>query len=266
MLRNVVGFTASRPPWTIFVICLGACAFGFLMLGYYVRHNEGIVDSEATRGWEDLYSNLSSLQFCFNESLSQDTQQVAFDYKEHEMVNVSLPFQLVTKPYQGSVGMNASNFAGAIPYLYFKFGRHVLHETQVWIDFVSRDLFGHCIYDEGTSKCKEMTYSACVTVSLPNFILPLIKPHPCNITKGSPRTSKVYIIGSKESKKPAPDCKEKEVQISLSKHQDYSSEVLLSLAERTHLNLELQLTSYILFVIFLSFLLYAALKGRPLKL
>ena len=76
------------------------------------------------QGWDDLYSNLTSLAFCLNQTVSQDHQDMkSFGYQEYKMVNVSLPFQLTTTPYQGSVAINVSNLAVAIPYFHFKFGR-----------------------------------------------------------------------------------------------------------------------------------------------
>ena len=47
--RNLVAFAIAKPPWVIFVTFLGVFAIGFFMLGYYVNHNDDIVDSEATR-------------------------------------------------------------------------------------------------------------------------------------------------------------------------------------------------------------------------
>ena len=76
------------------------------------------------QGWDNLYSNLTSLTFCLNQTATQDNQDTqSFEYQEYKLVNVSLPFQLITTPYQGSVAINVSDLAVAIPYFHFKFGR-----------------------------------------------------------------------------------------------------------------------------------------------
>lgn len=48
IFRNLVAFSAARPPWTVFMIFIGVFAFGFFLLGFYV-HKNSIVDSEATK-------------------------------------------------------------------------------------------------------------------------------------------------------------------------------------------------------------------------
>ncbi|XP_065054527.1 transmembrane protein 248-like [Rhopilema esculentum] len=274
--RNLVGFVYTRPPWVIFTIFLGVFAFGFFALGYYVQHSN-IVDADSSKGWNSLYSNLTSLVFCLNSSSTADLPSSLTDdeyNQDFEFINISLPFVLRVRPYLGSFATNTSDLVGLLPNTYFKFGRKFQHESQFWISLDSSYLFGHCVLDEdeGSTRCQEVTYPACVTISLPSVITPLMRPRSCNNTINSAVPSIAVAVGKKNTndRDKRQDESEKsichgQIEVSLSKERTYDSQVMLSLAEKTRLNLKLQLASYFLFVIFLSFVLFAAIRGKPVK-
>ncbi|KAK2574406.1 hypothetical protein P5673_000568 [Acropora cervicornis] len=76
--KNLLGFAASRPPCFVFTVCLTAFAIGLFSLGYFVQLYDWIDDSGeeiSSKGWNSLLINLGSSEFCIlgNQSFLQNS-------------------------------------------------------------------------------------------------------------------------------------------------------------------------------------------------
>lgn len=269
--KNLIAFATTRPPCVVFVIFLSIFAFGFLALGYYIQHSN-IADTQASKGWNNFYSKLSLLTMCVNGSnvLNKTGSIYKKNYNVYDqMVNISLPVELTVKPIPGEPAINTSQLSGLAPSYLLQIADYLFTDSPIWIRLEPNTLLGPCIIEENhfDAECREMTYSACVTVLLPMFLVPIVKPRTCNGTSsGKLTTTRMTVQGpyTRDGETVRSKC-DGQLEMSIAKRKHLDTEYLLSITDKTQLNLRLQLAGYFLFVVLLSFLLYAAIKGRHFK-
>ncbi|CAB4014925.1 Hypothetical predicted protein [Paramuricea clavata] len=269
--RNLTGFVISKPPCVIFTICLCCLAIALFWLGYYVNNNE-VVDPEAEKGWNNFLTSLSNVQFCIDKvdtkskmtklsnntktkrklelpTLSSDLQQISIPLKigvhikdeDHYLHgNITHLTTLMDAPFVGSgIFRRTMNLTFSL--------------SEVW------NTEKKCIKG---NKCKlpEGYFHSCVTVLAPREVLPEWKPETCNSSSFSSMTTmKALTRKSRHSK-----CESGAV-IYFKHPVDLELREKLSVDERAKANLHLQVSSYFLFILVITSVIYGMLKGKPLK-
>ena len=266
--RNLTAFIISKPPCVVFTICLCCLAIALFWLGYYVKNNE-IVDPEAEKDWNNFLTTLSNVQFCIDK-VNPKTQQKIGNKTEMkpELLPLSGDLQQISIPLKIGVHVrdeshylhgNITHLTTLMdaPFVGSGFLRQRMNLTfslsEVW------DTEKKCIKG---NKCKlpEGYFQSCVTVLAPKELLPEWKPATCNSTLFSSMTTMKALTRKNQVSK----CESGAV-IYFKHPVDLELREKLSVDERAKANLHLQVTSYFLFILVITSIIYGMLKGKPVK-
>ncbi|XP_028401020.1 transmembrane protein 248-like [Dendronephthya gigantea] len=276
--RNLTAFIVSKPPCVVFTICLCCLAIALFWLGYYINNND-VVDPEAEKDWNDFLTSLSNVQFCIdkvNSKVNQHRPKSINDTKKrgqnskYESPTSTYGLQLISIPLK--IGVHVRNKD------HFLHG-NITHLTALMdAPTVGSGLFRRKmnltfslskVWDTEERKCNKKNnlcklpqgyFHSCVTILAPREALPEWKPETCNSTSFSSLTNMKALTKKSQHSK----CESGAV-IYFKHPVDLEVREKLSVDERAKANLHLQVTSYFLFILVISSIIYGMLKGKPLK-
>lgn len=274
-LRNLRAFIVSKPPCVVFTLCLACLAVALFYLGYYVSNNE-IVDPEAEKDWNDFLTGLSNIQFCigkvqpetgngiekanpFNNTPSKPSEFTRFSPNDMQQISVPLKIGVNVWDKRHHLHGNITHLTALLDAPLFGYGTG---NSKMNLTFSLSEIWNterKCI---GKDECKlpQGFFQSCVTIMAPRQVLPEWKPATCNSSAVISMTAMTPLSRSKQEKL----CKSG--AIIYFKHPiDLELREKLSVDERAKANLHLQLTSYFLFVLVISSVIYGMLKGKPVK-
>ncbi|XP_054749135.1 transmembrane protein 248-like [Lytechinus pictus] len=281
-VENLKGFTSSRPPLVVFTICILLFAIVLLSLESYIKRND-VPDYDIDYDWNTLMQGFSKLEFCL---LSNETQPelVTMTTTSSSLNTTSTP-AATTSLYDEIDGFSTQNTSLSISvsfrahtssrsklhhgstHLYSKFTTEKLGikdgKEQVYVTLeLNEPLKPLVCQDAG---CTSEILTACLNIRGPPYVFPKTR-HPgiCNASETA-KPEKVTKMQVKPSKvDPVQWCSDGTV--AKPDHQfDPKLTVMLSSAQRSLINMHLMYTSYFLFVMLITCVCYALVKGPPYK-
>lgn len=258
---NLKGFTTSRPPLVIFTLCLTAFALTTLSLAYFIRNSERIPNTDVRVDWNSFLKHLSSYNLCVlpdaagNSSRSVDEEQSDFGNVSIVVTaSLSLVQQLNSLPH------NITTVTGVLPLGAWS---HMCKTESLVGEGTLLNM--SLILPQNLSQADDV----CVTFVGPRSVLPVVSAPPACTTSLAPQqgfTGKLMsqsrdseVLGEREDDD---WCKGGTV-MRMAYRSNPELMVMLTGNERSLINLHLMHTSYFLFVMAMTLVCYALIKGKP---
>lgn len=292
--ENLKSFWTSKPPLVLFMLSIGIFAVVLLTLGYIVKVNE-IKNPDAQ--WNKVIDGFSNLQFCmqFNKS---DTNTTIIDHVEspkltdvigklheklqgdnsadtttpattssqpNELVPVSTQFLIEIQPTVDFVSIphNITHLSSSINGS--QLGLEDDHQRmQLNITFALPFQWNNtgCLH----SFCPKVKILTCVYFFAPAKLFPPSRKHEMcvadNFTGVEYHTSMHSLKSSEDELVDLSVCKNRPV-LKLRQDNGKTLKIMLTLDDRSAINLHLMHTSYFLFVMVITLMCYALVRGRP---
>lgn len=294
ILENLKGFWASKPPLVLFMLSLGIFAVVLLTLGYIVKVNN-IKNPDAQ--WNKVIDGFSNVQFCvqFNKS---DTNTTVVDNAEppkltdvigklheklkgdnpvettststtsirpNDLVPISTQFLIEIQPTLDFVNIphNITHLSSSINGSQLGLeGAHV--GTQLNLTFVLPFQWNNTACQN--SLCQKVKILTCVHFLAPAKLFPDARQRESciadNFTGVEYHTSMQSLKTGQDQLLHQSVCKNRPV-LKLRQDNDKTFKIMLTLDDRSAINLHLMHTSYFLFVMVITLLCYALVRGRP---
>jgi len=273
-LKNLTGFFIAKPPFVIFVLCLGTFAVGLVSLGLYVITHD-FLETDPSKDWYSFFAALSQVSVCVPSVLtnrSSDHKNYSsspdyHDYFKSSLVNVSIPITVSFKP---TAELSHHNNTQVTTYLRATdLGIKDKHERWHKIN-LTITLDYHWQYDSCTTRetCETVFWDACVTLIAPASILPPLSrlPEKCMNSSLPKKMSNLKGWISQDQAQHMEDwCRDGVVMSTEPPQPSLLSQSPLSPDEQAKANLHLQYSSYILFVMVITCVVYAMIRGKPAK-
>lgn len=287
-IENLKDFAHNRPPVMVFMACLGFFAIILMSLAYYVKLTEDIPDPDIRQDWNQFLKHFAKLEFCIQYNTSdivtpahmtttvgsnQPTTQPIHSIRERDLTttdvydrtrNYSISMQLTVTPTLDFIRIphNVTHVSGTITGdMIGLHGTAGKEEINVTMELPYEWNNTKC----GLMGCEKISFFACVHFQASTDVFPSISPKSCEsindtgieyyTTMLPQKTTDVYW---------ATFCRQRPV-IHIQPTIDPALTVYLSLMDRSVINLHLMHTSYFLFVMVVTILCYALIRGRPLK-
>lgn len=258
-IRNLIGFAASKPPCVIFTVCLAACAVGLLSLGFYVHeHGLVLIDGNESKELETLIAGFQEQKFCV---FGNETGMTSSSNSTNDTTLLPVPvrFSIQILPKRGFKTRD----------------QHVTHLTTM-IDASEAGITGVGLINVTLSlsepwhtKCEEKEncnreFDSCAVMMLPKNVIPqdfLDKPD-CNRTAVHTMVE-MHSLVSGTSLRPRGWCPDGVEAHAV--HTVTMNPAALQMTDEQTVNLRLQYSSYFLFVMVVTSVLYGMIKGKPFK-
>jgi len=262
-LHNVKGFSASRPPVVIFVICLISFACATLAMALFIDHTEVVINPEIKGNWKKFLESLGSLSLCasvsdgnqgsdYNEIFQLMDDSYNITGKNMALItlqaSVKLTRELKRLPANNIVAVSGSfDVEGPPKHCYDR----VSTLTSVNISFVIPE-------DLTESEAKEV----CILVTGPIELLPFgVRSSVCSPSFVNKTITQFGSIRSTNPNKTDSFCREGS-SLRLNYSNELNEEFFLSKQERWIIYFRLIHASYFIFVIALTFICYSFIRGR----
>lgn len=266
--KNLFGFAIARPPCVVFIVCIAAFAIGLFSLGFFIK-TYGWFDTADAREeeWGSVLGYLSSSEFCmfgdqsFSGNITGDNSTNVTGAIPDGFTTVSVPvLHLAVNPSVNfsAVVKNVTHVTAQIPTselgLKGFWGNSVINVTL----FFHQPWFMDC-----QDKCKTMYLEACGSVIVPTEIVPkhLQYGRTCNLSSEY-NVVEMVSITTHDEKFCSSGIK---AETSLPLNQQHTTISTMAMVDVSTVNLRLQYSSYFLFVMVITCVLYGMIKGRPVK-
>lgn len=281
---NLRGFAYQRPPFVAFLVCLLLFAIALISLGLYMQNHK--VQNYETEDWNNFFKSFSDQRFCIplNDSnisqppsspplysagapTTQDPGTDEFDISDivgtkNVSVSVNLdilfPGEDVVGDYSALLSLSSSLPAEQLN-LDKSYGNIALtFDLQQAIPDVKCE----------DQSCTAWKVSACLTLAVPPKALPhvgkSIHPHPCykNISHILPG---IWMYPKLSNQPEGQEFCSAGITVGTEFKFDPSLTIYLSEEEKSIINLHLMYTSYFLFIMLITSVFYALIKGPPFK-
>ncbi|XP_067015348.2 transmembrane protein 248 [Anabrus simplex] len=265
-LGNLKGFASSRPPLMVFTLCLTAFALTTLSLAYFIRHDDNVPNSDIRTDWGAFLKHLSMLDLCVSPS------------DESTRANASRPTIDDLEVGDGYGNVSIAVRASLNLFLHPSF---VLHNRTFVEGVLPLGEWGNlCITEpSGEGNVLNITMSlpqnlsqsqdVCVTLVGPRSLLPYDRAPPACIPPPHPQGGATARL---VTRKRAPESLGERVDnewcsqgaiMRMTYHSNPEMAVVLTLNDHSLINLHLIHTSYFLFVMAMTLVCYALIKGKP---
>lgn len=284
--ENLKGFASSRPPLVMFMMCLGAFAIVLISLSYYFKFND-IYNPDLTEEWQSFLEKFASVDFCVTRNNS-DIEVGDFEppLKLHHLYSKIGPTADFVRPENDDV-VNTSismwveitptvqfiKMPHNITYLYTSLNGSMVGLTgQKSDEAINLTLhlpydWGHISCSSDTGHCQAWKVLACITFQAPAYLFPSIRqPGMCYgmNESGTEYHSKMVAIHKNSMAGGKKACPESP-HLTIIHSRDPDVNMMLTLEDRSVINLHLMHTSYFLVVMFITLFCYALIRGRPVK-
>lgn len=261
-LINLKGFATSRPPLVIFTLCIIAFGVTTFCLAYIIGHSDSLPNPDNKSDWKTFLKHLSSIDLCIltdditpnkpimnvNRS-SDDSDEVNGNVSISVTASLSLIHQLVNLPPNVTVlsgAISIDNWDGScldpVPV-----ASHILNLSIAVPQNIS-------------------SQEVCVVVSGPRGLLPPTNrgvPLSCpNVIQSSEHGLTARLVARERGDYEDEWCPNGAV-VKMEYRQNPQLIVTLTVQDRSLMNLHLVHTSYFLFVMAMTLICYALIKGKP---
>lgn len=294
---NLRGFMASRPPLVMFMLCLGLFAVILLTVGYIVKVRD--LHNPDEKDWNDFLAGFKNVQFCMvwdndyaNGTVPDDSQHIGSkNYNEvisnvhsklkgdssqttqtpsspEEILMVSVPLWVEVKPTLDFVNIphNVTHLSTSMNGKQLGIeGENADTEFNVTLTLPYQWNSSLCRSD---TNCKVVTIRTCVQLQAPHKLFPHSrKPsaRPCETTNNSGGIENHFKMVSKRRSavRPVDIVCNSMPSFTMNHESDPSLAIMLTLQDKSAINLHLMHTTYFLFVMVITMLCYGLVKGRP---
>lgn len=261
-IRNLMGFASSKPPCVAFTVCLAAFAVGLLSLGYYVHeHGLSSFDANENKEWKTLITDLKEKKFCVFGNETEITNSTSFRNEttsadELVPVSISVFLSLLAKEGFESREQHVTQLTTLID---------ASEAGIAGINFITVTL---SLSEPWHTKCEEKEtchkhFDTCAVMLLPKAVVPqdfLDKPD-CNVTAVHTMVQMYSRVNDKPVT-PGGWCYHGVEALAIPAIT--LNRAAMQIDEDT-VNLRLQYSSYFLFVMVITSVLYGMIKGKPFK-
>lgn len=260
-IRNLMGFASSKPPCVAFTVCLAAFAVGLLSLGYYV-HEHGLFPfgENENKEWKTLITDLKEKKFCVFGNETEITNLTSFanettSAEELVPVSVSVFLSVVAKAGFNSRVQQVTHLTTLIDaseagITGLNFVNVTLSLTEPWHTECNKKETCHKHFD------------TCAVMVLPKAVIPqdFLNQPDCNVTA----VKTMVQMHSRVNKHSTPGgwCHHGVEAVAIPAIT--LNPASMQIDEQT-VNLRLQYSSYFLFVMVITSVLYGMVKGKPFK-
>lgn len=295
MYENLKGFASSKPPMVVFMVCLGAFAVVLLTMGYIVKVRDQLKNHDLSEDWNTFLENFADVEFCvlgnssdadiYNPSTSPKlsnalsglqknfpgsvshnitttTEKVTSPATVDEILNVSVSMWVEIRPTADFVSIPHN-----MTYLMTS-----MNGSQLGLEGEAADMELNVTFTlpfEWNSTqcmngyCTTVQILTCINFQAPAKFFPRTRQPDICLSKNESgveyHTRMVgFPIGSMM------ECRKNPV-LRVKYQLNPQLTMMLSLHDRSVINLHLMHTSYFLFVMVVMILCYALVKGKPLK-
>lgn len=281
---NLRGFAYQRPPLVAFLVCLLLFAIALISLGLYLQGHE--VPKYETEDWNEFFQEFANQRFCIplNDSSiyqppsspplfsagASTTQEPGVDeFDVSDIVgpkNVSVAVNLnFIFPGEDVVGDSSGllSLSSSLPAEQLNLEKSF---GNVALTFDLQQSIQHMQCKGQT--CEVPKVSACLTIAVPPNALPHvgqnIHPQPCY--KNVSHTLNGVWMNHKPLNQPeGQEFCSAGIKVGTEFTFDPSLTIFLSEEEKSIINLHLMYTSYFLFIMLITSVFYALVKGPPFK-
>lgn len=293
---NLRGFMSSRPPTVTFMLSLGIFAVVLLTLAYIIKVND--LKNPDEKDWNDFLSGFKNVQFCMvsdeadtsnatevnghigTQNIKEVLSKVHSKIKgesvtepspvlssSSDVVLVSVPLWVLVKPTLDFVSKphNVTHLSTNMT------GRQIglqgeNADAQFNVTFTLPYPWNASLCHSDTT-CKEIHIQTCVQLQAPLKLFPNSRrPNDgkCETTKSTGGVENHFKMVSKRKSEVRPVdivCNSMPA-LTVDHRSDPSLTIMLSLQDRSAINLHLMHTSYFLFVMVITLMCYGLVKGR----
>lgn len=264
--QNIIGFIESRPPIAVIMLFIATLSLSLFTLSHYVE-NKDIVDLEATKKYGEILDSLLDLSFCLTPTTKQlnhtDIKENMNSFGGADLINVSIPLVAllsIHKNFTMNADKNISQINGLIPYFYLLHDDDHHHSIPIQTSLQQAWQSKSC----KPGSCDPI--KVCVTLQIKKEVIPNHRSFEgCHgtISLVAQETISMHPLKSDRVNKRQSTCEQPGLQLNFktTKHK-YTPYIYLDMWTKSRINAHLHLASYIFFVILLSTLIYAMMKGR----
>lgn len=298
--QGLRSFATSQPPLLVFTICLMAFGLTMVVLAYLIGETE-LPNPDIRMDWNKFLQKITELDICIPEKhiknvISNQHQQIAEgnvntypvnnatnNFTSHQFVdhrkslsaflsnvveqvtedtlegtsyvNISIKVHLSISGDLNALIASFSNLTGAIE------GKQLGLTGKLASQIVNISLSFPSFHNISCEKWCHVSKDVCLTLHVPSALLPHTKsPERCEISELDFQES-VAIDFVKADEGTSELCSSSR-RLNLDYTRDNKLTEMLSIHERSIVNLHLMHTSYFMFVMVMTLLCYALIKGR----
>lgn len=280
--ENLKAFATSRPPIIVFIACLGLVGVVLMTLAFYINDGQ-LKTADITEDWNGFLESFSDVEFCIqNGSFPSSILSVSLPFTTAPVIgstistaspdtlrNYSISMMLAIQPTPEFVSIphNLTMISGYVSGsdLGLK-GRAASERITVAAQLPFNWNSSQCGSNSLLSNCALVHIYTCVTFQAPEHVFPLSRsPAVCEALNSTGVEYHANMRGRNSRDYATRPCRSKPV-VHIKYRLDPTLTVLLTLSDRSLINLHLLHTSYFLFVMTITVLIYAMVRGRPMKL
>lgn len=288
--ENIKHLIFQKPPLALFLLSIGILALVFMSLGYYIRANE-ISSHNISKNWNVFLENISQLDFCLVNKTSPSGSTTAANKsnitrKHSELFDIQPPPLFYDQSLNNSDIENISialivtihptvDFVNGLQNATLLSG--FLHTHDLGI--INEDIMGISVYLPNNwnssncynpihNKCEPINIYTCVYLYARANLFPSTKrPSSCQLLESIDMMmpSKIDIISHKNRYDHKFRCLSR-TNLKIQHKLDQSLNIMLSIEDRSLINLHLMHTSYFLLVMAATVFIYSIIKAVPFKL
>ncbi|XP_048757115.2 transmembrane protein 248-like isoform X2 [Ostrea edulis] len=288
IFENLKSFVKNKPPMVLFVISLGAFAVVLLTLAYIVKVKE-LPNPDLTKEWNKFFENFAEVEFCVLGNRTEDTISTTTEPKLSETlsklhesvlhpkstprledeytVNTSISMLIEVTPSQSDSFFNISNNVTTLLAAVngSELGlRGLASKMSVNVSMMLPIKWNEAVCTD--KNCQKIQILTCINFQGPASIFPSRRHFGgCTSTVGVTEGVSDYssrMVGYPRSYSEENLCAHLP-RVTMKYKLDPTMNMLLTLEDRSVINLHLMHTSYFLFVMFVTVACYALIKGHP---
>ncbi|XP_071848399.1 transmembrane protein 248-like [Apostichopus japonicus] len=272
--ENLKSFAYHRPPFIIFLVCILLFAVALISLGIYIQNHD--VRNYEDKDWNDFFEDFSQQQFCIPlkdgiqrreaplNALGSTTQESitdSFNLNSNVSFSVNLELHLAdSSMLQQLVGL--TSLSSTVPAIQIKLNKKY-DEVDMTFHLTQPIELPSC---EGKT-CSPSKVAACVTLGVTQKALPpithAVHPQVCNKSLLHSLSNPLTMLPKNQTDEDT-YCTDG-LKVNTEYLYDPKYTFYLSEEERSIINLHLMYTSYFLFIMLITCVFYALIKGPPLK-
>lgn len=280
-LENFRNFLSSRPPLVLFVVCIGMIAIAFISYAYYIKYND-VYNPDVQEKLEKFAKNVTGLNLC--TKLSNQSWVLAHNAKPANVTLEDVFFHYNLNNSRKISAYNTISFPVTVSVSFLKKKGLLPNPITDFISAFPVSVLGVSGENENMSLAMEMVpkepvslkcltevclveYEMCATVIAPEGILPNTRQpylNECMFPKDNSSNAFLAWLDVSAPSSRADDHSLAECKSSILLKAEPIKEqltVLLTLEKRSEVNMHLMHSSYFLFVVVLTILLFGILTG-----
>nr|XP_034317954.1 transmembrane protein 248 isoform X1 [Crassostrea gigas]XP_034317955.1 transmembrane protein 248 isoform X1 [Crassostrea gigas] len=284
--ENLKSFFKNKPPMVLFVISLGAFALVLLTLAYIIKVQE-LPNPDLTKEWNHFFENFAEVEFCVLGNQTEDTITTTAEPKlsdtllklhdkvlkttpppiDEHVVNTSISMLIEVTPSQSDSFFNISNNVTTLLAAVngSELGlRGMASKMSMNVSMMLPIKWNEAVCTD--KNCQKIQILTCINFQGPASIFPS-KRHfgGCTSTVGVTEGVTDYssrMVGYPRSYTEENLCAHLP-RVTMKYKLDPTMNMLLTLEDRSIINLHLMHTTYFLFVMFVTIICYALIRGHP---